>query len=116
MVNPALPKYQLVGVFNLEILLRLYSHFYQKSDKNIALFMTLGGVDELSLTNSAKIDLSKTEKFSTQELGLEIQLLTKFNWVVIPLKKASEISLRQLLWERNKMNKIWLQMHYNSNG
>ena len=32
MVNPALPKYQLVGVFNLEIL-RLYNYLYQKSNK-----------------------------------------------------------------------------------
>ncbi|EOR94815.1 Anthranilate phosphoribosyltransferase [Arcticibacter svalbardensis MN12-7] len=38
MVNPANPKYQVVGVFSLE-LARLYGYLYQKTDKSIPLYM-----------------------------------------------------------------------------
>lgn len=70
MVNPALPKYQLVGVFNLEIL-RLYNYLYQKSNKKYSIIHDLGGYDELSLTNSAKIVSNKTERiFNPEDLGL----------------------------------------------
>ena len=54
MVNPSFPKHQMVGVFNLE-LLRLYNYLYQQTDKNYSIVHDLGGYDELSLTNNAKI-------------------------------------------------------------
>src|SRR5690606_27324179 len=49
MINPALPKYQLVGVFSLEIA-RLYAYLYQKSDLNYTILHALEGYDEVSLT------------------------------------------------------------------
>ena len=49
MVNPAKPKYQVVGVFSLE-LARLYAYLYQKSDKQYTILHALEGYDELSLT------------------------------------------------------------------
>ena len=54
MGNPSFPKYQMVGVFNLE-LLRLYSHLYQKTDKKYTIVHALDGYDEISLTGPAKI-------------------------------------------------------------
>ena len=90
MVNPALPKHQLVGVFNLEIL-RLYSYLYQKSDKKYSIVHDLGGYDELSLTNNAKIVSNNTEKiFTPEDLGLDIiDPISIFGGNSI--KKASEI-------------------------
>ena len=49
MVNPAFPKHQLVGVFNLE-LARMYSYLYQNTDTNFRILHSLDGYDEVSLT------------------------------------------------------------------
>lgn len=71
MVNPSLPKHQMVGVFNLE-LLRLYNYLYQKTDKNYSIVHDLGGYDELSLTNNAKIATNHSELlFSPDDLDLK---------------------------------------------
>ena len=71
MVNPAFPKHQMVGVFNLE-LLRLYNYLYQKTDKNYSIVYDLGGYDELSLTNSAKIASNQSEwVFSPEDLDFQ---------------------------------------------
>ena len=70
-VNPAFPKNQMVGVFNLE-LLRLYNYLYQDSDKNYSIVHDLGGYDEISLTNSVKIVSNDSEVlFSAEDLGLQ---------------------------------------------
>jgi anthranilate phosphoribosyltransferase len=53
MVNPALPKKQLVGVFSLE-LARQYGYLYQHTDKEFVVLHTLGGYDEISLTGPFK--------------------------------------------------------------
>tara|TARA_R110002096_G_scaffold129175_4_gene277838 strand:+ start:624 stop:1616 length:993 start_codon:yes stop_codon:yes gene_type:complete len=71
MVNPAFPKNQMVGVFNLE-LLRLYSYIYQETDKNYAVVHTLDGYDEISLTGKTKVISNTTETlFEPQDLGVE---------------------------------------------
>ena len=71
MVNPAFPKNQMVGVFNLE-LLRLYNYLYQDSDKNYSIVHDLGGYDEISLTNTVKIVSNHSEVlFSAENLGLQ---------------------------------------------
>ena len=71
MVNPAFPKHQMVGVFNLE-LLRLYNYLYQKTDKNYSIVHDLGGYDELSLTNAAKIASNQSEwLFSPEDLDFQ---------------------------------------------
>lgn len=54
MVNPAFPKYQLVGVFNLE-LARLYGYLYQNTDKKYTIVHALAGYDEVALTGPAKV-------------------------------------------------------------
>jgi anthranilate phosphoribosyltransferase len=60
MVNPAFPKNQMVGVFNLE-LLRLYSYLYQETDKNYAVVHALDGYDEISLTGKTKVISNSSE-------------------------------------------------------
>tara|TARA_R110002049_G_scaffold20098_3_gene74309 strand:+ start:1298 stop:2290 length:993 start_codon:yes stop_codon:yes gene_type:complete len=53
MVNPAFPKNQMVGVFNLE-LARMYGYLYQNTDKNYTILHALDGYDEISLTGNTK--------------------------------------------------------------
>ena len=53
MVNPAFPKYQMVGVFNLE-LARMYGYLYQNTDKKYTVLHALDGYDEISLTGPTK--------------------------------------------------------------
>ncbi|WP_194767118.1 anthranilate phosphoribosyltransferase [Tamlana sp. I1] len=70
MVNPAFPKNQMVGVFNLE-LQRLYGYLYQKTDKNYSIVHALDGYDEISLTGKAKIISNNAETlFTPESLGL----------------------------------------------
>ena len=54
MVNPAFPKNQLVGVFDLE-LARMYGYLYQKNNKNYAVLHAMDGYDEISLTGAVKV-------------------------------------------------------------
>jgi anthranilate phosphoribosyltransferase len=54
MVNPAFPKYQMVGVFNLE-LARMYGYLYQNTDKTYSILHGLDGYDEISLTGATKV-------------------------------------------------------------
>lgn len=60
MVNPAFPKNQMVGVFNLE-LARMYGYLYQNTDKNFTILHALDGYDEISLTGATKTISRGTE-------------------------------------------------------
>ncbi|WP_343487809.1 anthranilate phosphoribosyltransferase [Allomuricauda sp. d1] len=60
MVNPAFPKNQMVGVFNLE-LARMYGYLYQNTDKNFTVLHALDGYDEISLTGPTKTISNGTE-------------------------------------------------------
>lgn len=72
MVNPAFPKNQMVGVFNLE-LLRLYGYLYQETDKNYAVVHALDGYDEISLTGKTKVISNSSETlFEPQDLDVNI--------------------------------------------
>ena len=69
MVNPAKPKNQLVGVFNLE-LARIYAYLYQKSDIKYTILNALDGYDEVSLTCDFKTFSAEGEKIhSIASLG-----------------------------------------------
>jgi anthranilate phosphoribosyltransferase len=61
MVNPAQPKNQLIGVYNLE-LARTYHYLYQKLEKQYAILHSLDGYDEISLTSPAKVFTTEGEK------------------------------------------------------
>lgn len=60
MVNPAFPKNQLVGVFDLE-LARMYGYLYQNSSKNYAVLHAMDGYDEISLTGPVKVITNASE-------------------------------------------------------
>ncbi|MCL6267996.1 anthranilate phosphoribosyltransferase [Flagellimonas myxillae] len=60
MVNPAFPKNQMVGVFNLE-LARMYGYLYQNTDKNFTVLHALDGYDEISLTGATKTISNESE-------------------------------------------------------
>lgn len=66
MVNPAFPKNQIVGVFNLE-LARMYGYLYQNTDKNFTIIHALDGYDEISLTGSTKTISNQTEGMLTPD-------------------------------------------------
>ncbi|MGB0260853.1 MAG: anthranilate phosphoribosyltransferase [Flavobacteriaceae bacterium] len=54
LVNPAFPKQQMVGVFNLE-LLRIYSYLLEETEQRYSIIHALDGYDEISLTGEAKV-------------------------------------------------------------
>ncbi|SDB49191.1 anthranilate phosphoribosyltransferase [Flavobacteriaceae bacterium MAR_2010_188] len=66
MVNPAFPKYQMVGVFSLE-LLRLYGYLYQNTQKGYTIVHSLDGYDEISLTGNAKVMSTHSEQILKPE-------------------------------------------------
>ncbi len=69
MVNPAIPEYQLVGVFNLEMA-RIYNYLLQQTGKAFTIIHSLDGYDEISLTSDARVITNKGEKVLTpQDLG-----------------------------------------------
>src|SRR5471030_1553965 len=71
LVNPAKPKNQLVGVFNLE-LARVYAYLYQKSAIKYTILNALDGYDEVSLTCDFKTFSAEGEKInSIESLGFE---------------------------------------------
>ena len=71
MVNPAFPKNQIVGVFNLE-LARMYGYLYQNTDKNFTVLYALDGYDEISLTGNTKtISNSSEGLLKPSDFGVE---------------------------------------------
>lgn len=66
LVNPVIPKYQLLGVYNLP-LLRLYSYTFQETKSRFAVVHSLDGYDEISLTSEFKVASNATEKIYTPE-------------------------------------------------
>ena len=71
LVNPAFPKNQLTGVFNLE-LARLYGYLFQKTDQNFTILYALDGYDEISLTGPTRaIRKSGESTINPQDFGVE---------------------------------------------
>ena len=63
-VNPVQPKYQLIGVYNLEMA-RIYNYVLQSLNKEFTLIHSLDGYDEISLTADTKIITNKGEFIMT---------------------------------------------------
>jgi anthranilate phosphoribosyltransferase len=71
MVNPAFPRNQIVGVFNLE-LARMYGYLYQNTNKKYTILHALDGYDEISLTGSTKTISNATEAMlMPEDFGIE---------------------------------------------
>ncbi len=67
LVNPVIPTYQLLGVYNLP-LLRLYNYTYQESGTQFAVVHSLDGYDEISLTDEFKVATPYKEILYTPEM------------------------------------------------
>jgi len=67
LVNPAMPAYQLLGVYNLP-LFRLYSYIYQASGTRFCVVHSIDGHDEISLTSQFKVAMPEKEKVYTPEM------------------------------------------------
>lgn len=69
LVNPTLPKYQLLGVYSLK-LLRLYHYIAQQEGVNCTVVHSLDGYDEISLTSMFKVaEADKEAIYTPEELG-----------------------------------------------
>lgn len=64
LVNPTLPKHQLLGVYNLK-LARLYNYIAQKEGINCTIVHSLDGYDEISLTSPFKVVGADEERVYT---------------------------------------------------
>ena len=62
MVNPAIPDYQLIGVFSLEMA-RIYNYLLQQTNSTFTIIHSLDGYDEISLTNDTKVITNEGEKY-----------------------------------------------------
>ena len=71
LVNPAKPKYSMIGVYSLEIA-RIYQYLLQKKHVDFLLVHALDGYDEISLTSDTKIfDKYGEYIYSAEELGFK---------------------------------------------
>ncbi len=67
MVNPAFPKYQLVGVYNLEMA-KIFNYLLQQGGSNFTIIHSLDGYDEISLTGDTKVITNNGEQVLTPEV------------------------------------------------
>lgn len=71
LVNPAKPKFQLLGVFSLE-LARIYHYISQESQSNYSIIYALDGYDEISLTGPFKVFNNRGERFiELRDIGFD---------------------------------------------
>jgi len=66
MVNPAFPKFQLVGVYNLEMA-RIYNYLLQQTLGTFTIIHGVDGYDEISLTSDTKVITNHGERVMTPE-------------------------------------------------
>lgn len=66
LVNPVMPRYQLLGVYNLK-LLRLYNYIAQNEGINCTIVHSLDGYDEISLTSPFVVASAEGEQLFTPE-------------------------------------------------
>ncbi len=70
-VNPCFPKYQLLGVYNLEMA-RLYNYLLQNTSVDYTIINSFDGYDEVSLTSDFKVVTKNTEQvIKPSDIGFE---------------------------------------------
>ncbi len=104
MVNPASPKYQLVGVFNLEMA-RIYNYLLQQGNTAFTILHSLDGYDEISLTGDTKVITNKGEQIlSAEKLGKRTVLPSELHGGNTP-EEAAAVFLKILkgegTWSQN---------------
>ncbi|MFL9833129.1 anthranilate phosphoribosyltransferase [Chryseobacterium terrae] len=71
LVNPAKPKFSVIGVYNMEIA-RIYQYLLQKDNREFVIVHGMDGYDEISLTQDSKIITKNSEQiYSTEDLGFK---------------------------------------------
>ena len=75
MLNPCFPKYQLLGVYNLEIA-RLYHYMLQDTEQNYTIVHSLDGYDEVSLTAEFKL-ISKGKEIVLHPSDLNLKKINQ---------------------------------------
>jgi anthranilate phosphoribosyltransferase len=71
LVNPMIPKHQLLGVYSLKML-RLYNYIAQSEGINCTIVHSLDGYDEISLTSPFKVSSIDGEQlFTPEQLGFK---------------------------------------------
>jgi anthranilate phosphoribosyltransferase len=71
LVNPTLPKRQMLGVYNLK-LARLYYYLYQQTGTDFTVVNSLDGYDEISLTSEFKCFDNRGETiYAPEQLGFK---------------------------------------------
>ncbi|GBU08166.1 anthranilate phosphoribosyltransferase [Bacteroidales bacterium] len=65
-VNPLMPKRQLLGVYDLKMV-RMYNYIYQQTDCDFSIVHSLDGYDEISLTSPFKLIRRNEEVIYTPE-------------------------------------------------
>lgn len=69
LVNPMIPKHQLLGVYSLKML-RLYNYIAQSEGINCTIVHSLDGYDEISLTSPFKVSsVSGEQLYTPEQLG-----------------------------------------------
>ncbi len=69
LVNPSFPKFQMLGVYSLEVA-RAYNYLFQQTDKEFTIVYSLDGYDEISLTADTRfIDNQGERNYTPEELG-----------------------------------------------
>ncbi len=72
LINPAEPRNQLLGVYNLAMQ-RMYSYMLQSNNTNFAVVHSLDGCDEISLTAPFKVCTTQGEKiYAPEDLGFRV--------------------------------------------
>ena len=66
LVNPLIPKRQVLGVYDLKML-RLYHYIYQQSSCDFTIVHSLDGYDEISLTDAFKLVNKREERMYEPE-------------------------------------------------
>ncbi|MBD5308030.1 MAG: anthranilate phosphoribosyltransferase [Bacteroides sp.] len=67
LVNPTLPKHQLLGVYNLK-LMRLYGYIAQSEGIDCTIVHSLDGYDEISLTSPFKVSETRADGMQSEKL------------------------------------------------
>ncbi len=66
MVNPARPRYQVVGVYNMEMA-RVYNYLLQQQSSHFTIVHSLDGYDEISLTSDTRVITQNGDRVFTPE-------------------------------------------------
>lgn len=94
LVNPAFPSAQLTGVFNLE-LGRIYCYLLQETERKFTIVHTLGGYDEVSLTDrAAHLTNNGENMLSPNDFGGEVSSKEIYGGETV--EEASELFLKIL--------------------